>query len=50
MSTPAPPDLPDDRDAEGAAPVARMRVGVYYFTDMADADDDDDAGRARPRR
>ncbi|MGR6805947.1 DUF6502 family protein [Sphaerotilus natans] len=39
-----------DRDAEGAAPVARMRFGVYYFTDMEDADDDDDAGRARPRR
>jgi len=43
-------DRDRDRDAEGAAPVARMRFGVYYFTDMENADDDDDAGRARPRR
>lgn len=45
--------LDRDRDAAAsaeAAPVARMRFGVYYFTDMEDADDDNDAGRARPRR
>ncbi|MFM2348406.1 MAG: hypothetical protein RL654_3159 [Pseudomonadota bacterium] len=42
--------LDRDRDVEDAASVARMRFGVYYFTDMEDANDDDDAGRARPRR
>lgn len=43
-------DRDRDCEAEGDAPVARMRFGVYYFTDMENADDDDDAGRARPRR